>query len=144
MTKIIITGQTPSHKNSKVMTLNRSTGKLFPRNNDRYLSWKGGAEVEILNQVRHRHRGTVGVIMTFFVKDRRPRDLDNMAASVLDVLVSTGSIDDDNVFVVPEISIHFGGISKSNPRAEITIQNLNDYPQVDIIGKEEKYEYTNL
>lgn len=124
MTKIIITGQTPSHKNSKVMTLNRSTGKLFPRNNDRYLSWKGVAEVEVLNQVRHRHRGTVGVSMTFFVKDRRPRDLDNMAASVLDVLVSTGLVEDDNIFIVPDIRLTFGGINKSKPRVEIEILEL--------------------
>lgn len=124
MTKIIITGQTPSHKNSKVMTLNRSTGKLFPRNNDRYLSWKGVAEVEALNQVRHRHRGTVGVSMTFFVKDRRPRDLDNMAASVLDVLVSTGLVEDDNIFIVPDIRLTFGGINKSKLRVEIEILEL--------------------
>jgi Holliday junction resolvase RusA-like endonuclease len=115
---IIIHGQTPSHKNSKVWT-----GRLLI-NNKLYLRWRGGAEIDVLNQCKVRYIDCVEVQMTFFVKDKRLRDLDNMVASVLDVLAKSTVIRDDNVFVVRGIHAYFGGIDRANPRAEVEICDL--------------------
>jgi Holliday junction resolvase RusA-like endonuclease len=121
---IVISGQTPSHKNSKQMFVSRTTGKMFPANNKKYLAWRNGAEIEVLNQAKYRYTGAVEIEMWFFVRDKRPRDLDNMVASVLDVLVAASVISDDNCFVVRGIHAYLGDVDQANPRAEIEICSL--------------------
>ena len=63
---IILQGQTPSHKNSKQLSLNAKTGKLFPRNNDKYLAWKTGAILEA-KASREKYTGEVSIEADFFV-----------------------------------------------------------------------------
>lgn len=118
---IILQGQTPSHKNSKQLSLNAKTGKLFPRNNDKYLAWKTGAILEA-KASREKYTGEVSIEADFFVKDKRHRDLDNMMASVQDVLVEAGVIEDDNVFILHDIRAIFGGMDAKNPKAVILIK----------------------
>ncbi len=115
---ITITGQTPSHKNSK-----QWTGKKLI-NNKLYLRWRRGAEIEVLQQCPEAYKDGLEVSMRFFVKDKRPRDLDNMMASVMDVLVAASAIRDDNCFVVYAVRGVFGGIDRLNPRAEVKIRYL--------------------
>lgn len=117
--KIIITGQTPSHKNSKRIFANKKTGKMFPANNEKYLAWKDSAVMEIKNS-RVKFDGPVALAATFFCADNRGRDLDNMLASVQDVLVSAGVIADDNHQNLPFVFAKSGGLDRENPRAEIT------------------------
>ncbi len=131
---IVIHGQTPSHKNSRNVVRNRATGRPFLRNTDQFLSWAQGAEVEVLSQARRKFRGELRIVIRFFVKNKVGRDLDNMAASVLDVLsppgkgkkYGAGVIDDDSCFVVPDVHLIFGGIDREDPRAEIDIYELDN------------------
>ncbi len=116
---IIIPGQTPSHKNSKRMFASKKTGKIFPANNDKYLAWKDLAVVNLKNS-RVKIVGPIGVAATFFCEDNRPRDLDNMLASVQDALVSADVLADDNVKKLPFVFAKSGGVDKKNPRAEIS------------------------
>ena len=117
--RIIIIGQTPSHKNSKRMFIARNTGKFFPANNDKYLVWKDAAIVAIKNS-HVKFTEPVALAVTFFMGDRRSRDLDNMLASVQDALVSAGAIIDDDDHFLPMVFAKSGGYDPANPRVEIT------------------------
>ena len=59
--------------------------------------------------------------MILYASTKRKADLSNRFESIADLLVDAGIIEDDNYFVVPEVLMKFGGIDKTNPRAEITI-----------------------
>ena len=129
---IILTGQTPSHKNSKIMSVNSRTGKFFPRNNQGFVNWINGATLEAKNQSKKMIANPVEIEIVFFVCNKTKRDLDNMASSVLDVLTpatekkkyGAGVITGDDIFVVRGIHAIFGGIDRDNPRAEIEICEL--------------------
>lgn len=129
---IILHGQTPSHKNSKQMFRSSRTGKMFPANNNKYLAWKNSAIVDAnLSKEKYSDsRLKLCMSVRFFVKDKRRRDLDNMVASVQDVLVEAGIIQDDNAFCLSTIFAHLQGIDKENPRAEISFLVANDLESV--------------
>lgn len=118
MKKLIISGQTPSHKNSKRIFASKKTGKMFPANNEKYLAWKDLAVAEIKNS-RIKFDRPVALAATFFCGDNRGRDLDNMLASIQDALVSAGAISDDDHKNLPFVFAKSGGIDRENPRAEI-------------------------
>ncbi len=61
------------------------------------------------------------VEITIYAPDRRASDLTNKAESIMDLLVDTGVVSDDNWFVCDPILLKFGGVDKTNPRAEIII-----------------------
>jgi hypothetical protein len=42
----------------------------------------------------------------------------------MDLLVDNGILKDDSWFIVPKLTLIFGGVDKNNPRAEITINEL--------------------
>lgn len=60
------------------------------------------------------------VVLKFYAPDKRPADLSNKAESVMDLLVDSGILKDDNWFVVHNLSLVFGGVDKENPRVEIS------------------------
>lgn len=120
---IVLSGQTPSHKNSK--QLFKVGERRIVANNDRYLQWRNGAILEARSQMRRSCTGTIGLIVEFYTKDKRPRDLDNMLASVQDVLVAAHVIDDDNCFILTQVIATFAGIDKANPRAKITVMETS-------------------
>ena len=135
---IVLTGQTPSHKNSKQMFVNRKSGRSFPANNKNYLAWKSGAIYEAKYESEKKNIESCALVMTFFVKDKRHRDLDNMIASVQDVLVEAGVLSDDNVFNLPMIFANFGGIDRENPRAAISICETSREFYAEILKISEK------
>lgn len=59
------------------------------------------------------------VIFTYYAPDKRKGDLSNKWESIGDLLVDLGLIEDDNWFVLPKVTMVFGGVDKDNPRAEI-------------------------
>lgn len=60
--------------------------------------------------------------LTFYPSTRRRSDLTNKAESIMDLLVDAGILEDDNWFVVPKVTLLFGGIDKDNPRVEIELR----------------------
>lgn len=62
------------------------------------------------------------VELTFYPSTKRRGDLDNKAASILDLLVDCKIITDDSWFIVPKLVLKFGGIDRLNPRAEIYVE----------------------
>ena len=62
--------------------------------------------------------------MVFYNKDNVRHDLDNMASSILDLLVDVGYLEDDCCGIVNRLIISFGGLDRKNPRVEVTITEL--------------------
>ena len=57
--------------------------------------------------------------LTFYAGDNRKFDLSNKAESIMDLLVDTKLIEDDNYSVISELTLKFGGVDKGNARCEI-------------------------
>lgn len=136
---ITILGQTPSQKNSKNVGRNRYTGKTFVTSNKIVKDWQESALFQ-LRAVKEKFDTKVKIDYRFFVKDKRGRDLDNMIASVNDVLQQanadmklvkgrmkavkgTGIIAEDN-WQHLEIGSAKAEHDTVNPRVEITITSL--------------------
>lgn len=121
--KIVIQGQVPSQKNSKTISYNYRTGRPFIRTEDRVKVWQLASSM-LLRGIPPIHN-EVSIDMWFFNKDRRKRDIDNMMTSVLDLLKNNEIIDDDNCFVVRELSGSFCGVDKNNPRVEVYVRKID-------------------
>ncbi len=65
------------------------------------------------------------VQLEFWLPDKRRTDLTNKAESVMDLLVDTGVIEDDNWQVIPRILLHGAGIDRKNPRVHILIKTCD-------------------
>ena len=63
----------------------------------------------------------VKVRYTYYMPDKRARDLGNLEKAVSDYLVSQCVIEDDNIKIIQEISIKYGGIDRDNPRVKVEI-----------------------
>lgn len=134
-TKVIISGQCPSHKNSK--RIFKTGGRTVIANSKAYLEWKGEAIKELMIYKSKSLLGKVQVDCEFYNKDARARDLDNMLSSVMDALKEAHIIEDDNCHIVPMVTARLCGISR-NPRVEITITKLSD----DKTAEPAPYTYT--
>lgn len=131
MIRLTITGSVPSKKNSRVIV--RSTGRSFP--NPIYVKWEKNALKELASQAHVQglqavSKYPVRVVCKFYVKDRVQRDIDNMLASIMDVLkthkrkgevLRQGILDDDNWMHVNPLVGEVVGVDKLNPRVEIEI-----------------------
>lgn len=114
---ITILGQVPAKKNSRQAFVR--AGRVMNVPNKTYTEW----EKQALWQLKGTKPVTeypVALSMTFYVKDNRGRDMDNMLASVLDCLQKAGVLANDDWQHCRPITIDCGGIDKLNPRVEIT------------------------
>ena len=112
-----IKGIVPSQKNAKRMAINSRTGKPFPVTAERVKIWQESAAWQLKG--KKKYKGEVGVEITVYNPDKRARDIDNQASTVLDALVKAHIIEEDNCNYLKELSVFYGGIDKENPRAEI-------------------------
>lgn len=120
--KITLRGETPSKKNSRV---NTRSGRSFPSKN--YSQWHAGAVSEIKRQWEGGPLAEpLGVVLVFLHKDKRRRDSDNQASSVLDTLVDAGVLQDDSWRIVRWISVANIADPERKGRCEITILEGHD------------------
>lgn len=138
--KIIISGQTPSQKNGKEIRQNWKTGNKFIGSNDRVIAWKSMALQELRLQPQRFNKGRIQIDYMFYVVDDAQRDLDNMIASVNDVLQQANALmtfKNGKAKVLKGTGIIYGDhwqklrigsadaeIDRHNPRAEMTITVL--------------------
>jgi len=122
MEKIVILGQTPSKKNSRI---NTRSGRSFP--SKRYSEWHKSAseQLEALNLIRDRgDSNKVTINYMFYVQDLRRRDVSNMIESINDLFVDQGLVVDDDWKHV-KIGSGDAELDRENPRAEIFIIEPN-------------------
>lgn len=138
---IVIKGQTPSQKNSKQILTNRRTGASFISSSDIVKRWQHDALTQLRSEPR-RFKGRIQIDYMFYVKDDAQRDLDNMIASVNDVLQQANSLmalKNGKPKMLKGTGIIYGDhwqklrlgsadavIDRVNPRAEMTITELVD------------------
>lgn len=138
--QIVITGQTPSKKNSKQIYRNRKTGTPFIASSDIAKSWEQSALLQ-LKQCKYRFRTRVQIDYMFYVEDDAQRDLDNMVTSVNDVLQAanraytlqrgtmkplkgSGILKGDH-WQLLRIGSADAAIDRDNPRAVMTITEID-------------------
>lgn len=143
--KVVISGQTPSQKNNKQIYTNFATGKPFISSSDIVKKWQEAAYRE-LQGFPYKCKGRVQIDYMFYVVDDTQRDLDNMMASVNDVLQKanaqygigknrkpkmkkgTGIIQGDH-WQMLRIGSADAAIDRENPRAEMVITIIDNMPQ---------------
>lgn len=119
--KLTITGNVPSQKNRKIISINRATGKPFLRSAPSVKEWQAQA----IPQLQQQFRGFVvteypiGVNIVVYYDNKRRHDLDNALGTVMDALTASGIIEDDDTSHIECITVQFGGHDKTNPRVEI-------------------------
>lgn len=108
MPKIVIKGNTPSKKNSKQIIYKK--GRVFIISSKQHQEWqlKGASPIKA-NELT----------LVFYDKTRHKADLTNRSESIMDILVDSGLIPDDNWFIISKLHLEFGGIDPLNPRCEI-------------------------
>lgn len=118
-----IYGQVPAQKNNKSIAYNRATHKPFIMSNQNVKNWQTEAAYQLkpLRPLTPISKSCLSI--TFYVKDKRRRDLDNMLSTVQDALVKAGIIEDDS-WQYLTIGSLTAEIDTKNPRAKITLKVL--------------------
>lgn len=122
MIQITLKGSVPSKKNSKQIKFRGGRPTLL--SSDAHQAWY--EEMLYTSGIKRakKVKGPVhSVSITFYIKTKQKADLSNKAESVMDLLVAAGIIEDDNMFIVPNLLLYFGGVDPKNPRAEILIED---------------------
>lgn len=122
---LVVPGDCPSKKNGKRIITNPRSGKPMIISSARHNDWEKGAVATLALQFAG-YRVTdypVALGLTFYFSNKRAHDLDNVAASVMDVLTKSGVLEDDSTKYVTKLMLEFGGVDKDNPRVEITIDD---------------------
>ena len=123
---IVITGETPSKKNSRI---NTRSGRSFP--SKRYTDWLDSALFQLVDQIADFRRNGkllafergLELTVTFYHGDLKRRDSDNQLSSILDMLVDAQVIPDDNWEILPVKHI-FDAYDKGNPRCVISLEPM--------------------
>lgn len=99
--------QIPHHtipkKNSQQILFNQRTKKPFIQQSDRYLQFERlcGYYLNKYNDLNINK--PINLKCTFYVPDKRRRDLANLLESIQDILVKYGVIADDNYLIVQSV-----------------------------------------
>lgn len=121
--KLTISGNVPSQKNRKIISINSRTARPFLRSAPAVKLWQQQANIELKAQWRGYHITDYPIAITFvfYFDNARRHDLDNALSSVYDALTAAAIVEDDNVKYIDCITVQYGGQDKANPRVEIYI-----------------------
>ena len=100
--RFVLSGETPSKKNSRI---NTRSGRSFP--SKRFMQWHEEKAMFIRAErqtgaIKSFTGGGIALYCTFVHGDKKRRDSDNQLASILDLLVDCGIIEDDNWQILNE------------------------------------------
>ena len=119
-------------------------GQVIPKKNSRRLFYKKGRIINIpsksyqewhdddLKQIKiwkvPKLNPPYKLSLSFWFKDKRPKDLDNSLASICDLLQDAEVIQDDDAKLLTETHCYYKGVSKESPRVKIDISAEYDKP----------------
>ena len=119
--KLTITGNVPSQKNRKIISINRKTNKPFLRSAESVKIWQQSA----ILQLKQQFKGLVvtdypiAISICVWYDNLRRHDLDNALSTVMDALTAAEVITDDDTKHIECITVQYGGHDKNNPRVEV-------------------------
>lgn len=118
-------GNVPSLKNDKQIAYNQKTKRPFITASKRYKAWFKENTGKLFTQFAGYRISDypITIELTFWFDNDRRHDLDNAAGGIMDLLVSDGILEDDNVKFVNRLIVNYGGIDKTNPRVEIKLED---------------------
>ena len=121
--ELVIFGETPSKKNSKVWTRG---GKLIP--SKQFRAWHDYALFQVTQQIiRDKLEQDIDypciVTLKFYHGDKRRRDSDNGTSSILDMLQDCRILHDDCWEIVRVLNV-FNFYEKNAARCEIAIKKI--------------------
>lgn len=121
----------PSKKNQKTPLISKSTGKLFIKHSEQFLSWQKKTKGFWREQYFKMHEQGIRLpVVRFKVKalfyfgDDKIRDSQNKWETIADALVEHGIIADDDIRVIAETTLR-GYVNKNRPRSEIYLTILD-------------------
>lgn len=118
-TTFFIEGQVAPKKNERQVFV--KNGRLINIPSKRYKKWHDQAMWQLKGIKKF--NPLYEIVMTFWFKDKRRRDLDNVQSSVLDLLQDAGVIEDDDAKLLTKITAIYGGVSKEAPRVKVEIHS---------------------
>lgn len=98
--KIIIPELTIPKKNSQQILINKRTRKPFIQQSERYLAFERVCYYYLFKYSKLKIDTSINLKCTFYVPDKRRRDLANLLESIQDILVKYGVLVDDNYKIV--------------------------------------------
>jgi Holliday junction resolvase RusA-like endonuclease len=103
---LTLKGKIPSKKNSKQIVCRGKFPKVLC--SKAYREWHEQASWELYTQKKELGISNCEIRLIFTPPDKRKYDLTNKAESVMDLLVDTGILTDDNYEVVPKLTLELG------------------------------------
>ena len=119
--KLIIEGETPAKKNSRIVLPN---GRNIP--SKQYREWHESALLQVRAMtvwIKEPIAYPVSISLCFYHGDKRRRDSDNGTSSILDLLVDAGVLKDDKWEIVRILNI-YNQYDKGHARCEVMISQL--------------------
>lgn len=109
-------------KNSQEIHKNSKTGKRFVAPSKAYKKYEAAAIWYLRPRPEKPIDRPVNVKMLFYMPTHRRVDMVNLQEAVLDILVASGVLADDNANIVASMDGSRVLYDKTNPRTEITIE----------------------
>ena len=125
-TIFMLEGQVVPKKNSRRLFV--KNGRMINIPSERYQEWHDDALKQIKIWKVPKLNPPYKLSLFFWFKDKRPRDLDNVIASVNDLLKDAEVIKDDDSKLLVEIHAYYKGVSKESPRVKVDISSECDKP----------------
>lgn len=88
-----------SKKNSQRILVNKRTGKLFIGQSEIYINFER-ERGKFLTKYRNNITYPVNLKCTFYVPNKRKRDLTNLENAIADILVKYKDLEDDNYSII--------------------------------------------
>lgn len=122
---LVILGDTPSQKNRKIISVNRGTGRPFLRTAPKVKEWQEDAQTQLRQQFKGYRIAEypIAINIVIWYGSKRRHDLDNALGSIMDALVASEILEDDDTEHVSQITVQYGGYDKLKARAEIYLED---------------------
>lgn len=120
--ELLVKGRIPSKKNSRCLFVRG--GKLFNIPSKAYAAWHKQAITQLLPYKNEDNTVFSTARLRIWAPDKRAADLSNKTESIMDLLVDAKIIEDDNWWIINNLTLEFMGVDKVNPRCDITLYAL--------------------